>query len=179
MPRNTHIVTVHCRRHKRRAVGFAPAFWSSDITAVLRGLSTRQTGTGRVGGVLLRSIHTLDSARAHPTACRDRLGSHQNLDRTWQRVELCSILSRQRANAICRALPFGAGYLCKLRTTRNRSQNPMERCINNENYSPVLRFCRKLTLRLGLKIPGPLSCVCNYREPLFWTVQDEIVICLR
>ncbi len=74
------------------AVGFAPAFWSSDITAVRRGLSTRQTGTGRVGGVLLRSIHTLDSARAHPTACRDSLGSHQNLDRTWQRVELCSIL---------------------------------------------------------------------------------------
>ena len=64
---------------------------------------------GRVvsGGLLLRSIHTLDSARPHPTACRDRLGSHQNLDRTWQRVELCSILSRQRANAICRALPFG------------------------------------------------------------------------
>src|SRR5713226_3380491 len=45
-------------------------------------MSTRQTGTGRVGRLLLRSIHTLNSARAHPTACRGRLGYLHDLHHT-------------------------------------------------------------------------------------------------
>ena len=47
--------------------------WPSDILAVLRDLSTRQTGTPRRRGLLLRPIHTLNSTRAHETTCRGRL----------------------------------------------------------------------------------------------------------
>jgi len=73
-------------KHKRRPIGVAPAFRTSDIPAVLRGLSTRRTRTRRVGGLLLRSIHTFNSARAHPTARRGSLSYLRNTNLPSQKA---------------------------------------------------------------------------------------------
>jgi len=59
---------------------------TSDIPAVLRGLSTRRTRTRRVGGLLLRSIHTFNSARAHPTARRGSLSYLRNTNLPSQKA---------------------------------------------------------------------------------------------
>src|SRR5207245_6222348 len=57
----------------RRPIRVTEADQSQDISAVLRNLPFRQTRAYSIGRLLLRSIHTLNSTRAHPTARRGSL----------------------------------------------------------------------------------------------------------
>src|SRR5439155_20307613 len=46
---------------------------SQNVSALLRNLPLQQTRADSIGRLLLRSIHTLNSARPHPTARRGSL----------------------------------------------------------------------------------------------------------
>jgi len=65
-------------------IRFAAAHRGSDVSAVLRSMSLRQTRTDCVRRVLLRSVHASHPARAHPT---DGRGSLENAPHSKRRAE--------------------------------------------------------------------------------------------